>query len=236
VVTQNTPTTTNKCGTRFRQRLLRWHDDSQLLRNFRSGISIRPGDNVQSATDNITWVPRNTPDSYVENFFLSVQKQLSKNTLVDVAYVGNHGLKLQGFLNGNQKSSNVSRGPTPTGRATLPKRSMSSGLTSTRCRYVTSKRFVGGLTLLNSFTGNTRWTMPRPRSKATRRRRRMANNIKADYAQIGLQPAIANVTSLVYEVPVGQGRRFVSGMNGAENAVLGGWQSAPSIPRRPHAV
>jgi hypothetical protein len=87
------------------------------------------------ATDNITWVPRNTPDSYVENFFLSVQKQLSKNTLVDVAYVGNHGLKLQGFLNGNQK--NPSHGFARP-YANWPKRSMSSGLTSTRCRYVTS--------------------------------------------------------------------------------------------------
>ena len=83
---------------------------------------------------------------------------------------------------------------------------------------------MGGLTLLNSFTwehsmdnasasleGNT----PSPQD---------GNNIKADYAQSDYNLPIANVTSLVYEVPVGQGRRFVSGMNGAENAVLGGWQ------------
>ena len=56
------------------------------------------------ATDNITWVPKNTRDSYVENYYLAVQRQLTKNSLVDIAYVGNHGLKLQGFLNGNQRN------------------------------------------------------------------------------------------------------------------------------------
>ncbi len=35
---------------------------------------------------------------------------------------------------------------------------------------------------------------------------------------------MANVTSLVYELPVGHGRHFLSGINGAANAVLGGWQ------------
>ena len=49
-------------------------------------------------------MPKNTRDSYVENYYLAVQRQLTKNSLVDVAYVGNHGLKLQGFLNGNQRN------------------------------------------------------------------------------------------------------------------------------------
>ena len=35
-------------------------------------------------------------------------EQLSKNTLVDIAYVGNHGVQLQGFVNANQKNPVVS--------------------------------------------------------------------------------------------------------------------------------
>ncbi len=31
-----------------------------------------------------------------------MQKSLAKNTLLDIAYIGNHGLKLQGFMNANQ--------------------------------------------------------------------------------------------------------------------------------------
>jgi hypothetical protein len=83
---------------------------------------------------------------------------------------------------------------------------------------------VGGLTLLNSFTwehsldnasasleGNT----PSPQD---------ANNLRADYAQSDYNLPIANVTSVIYELPFGHGRRFLSDSNGFVNAMLGGWQ------------
>jgi hypothetical protein len=53
-------------------------------------------------TDNITYIPKNTRDSYVQDYFLSVQTELAKNSVLDIAFVGNHGVKLQGFLNANQ--------------------------------------------------------------------------------------------------------------------------------------
>ena len=58
--------------------------------------------NFNPGTDNITYIPKDTKDSYVESFFLDMQKELAKNTLLDVAYIGNHGLKLQEFYNANQ--------------------------------------------------------------------------------------------------------------------------------------
>jgi hypothetical protein len=33
-----------------------------------------------------------------------------------------------------------------------------------------------------------------------------------------------NVTSIVYELPIGRNRKFLSGMNGFEDAVIGGWE------------
>ena len=69
---------------------------------------------------------------------------------------------------------------------------------------------VEGLTLLNSFSwehsldnasasleGNT----PSPQD---------ANNISADYAQSDYNLPVANVTSLVYEVPIGRGRQLLA--------------------------
>ena len=86
------------------------------------------------------------------------------------------------------------------------------------------QRFVAGLTMLNSFTwehsldnasasleGNT----PSPQD---------GNNIRADYAQSDYNLPIANVTSLVYELPFGQGRQFLSDANPAVDSILGGWQ------------
>jgi hypothetical protein len=37
------------------------------------------------------------------------------------------------------------------------------------------------------------------------------------------------VLSYVYELPVGKGRKFGSGMNGVENAIVGGWQSSGTL-------
>ena len=38
-----------------------------------------------------------------------MQKSLAKNILFDVAYVGNHGVHLQGFVNANQKNPLAAR-------------------------------------------------------------------------------------------------------------------------------
>lgn len=181
------------------------------------------------ATDNITWVPKNTKDSYVENYFISVQQQLAKNTLIDIAYIGNHGVKLQGFLNANQRvlstlgTSNVQRyyanWPSDITEAL---NEFWSNYNALQVKY--EQRMVGGLTLLNSFTwehsldnasasleGNT----PSPQNGL---------NLAADYSQSDYNLPIANVTTLVYELPFGKGRRFDSSANGLLNTVIGGWQ------------
>lgn len=178
-------------------------------------------------TDNITWVPKDTRDSYVENYYLSFQQELSKNILLDIAYVGNHGLKLQGFLNANQ--INPSQGFTRpyTGwpsDITAALNDFSSNYNALQVRY--EQRMRAGLTLLNSFTwehsldnasasleGNT----PSPQD---------ANNIAADYSQSDYNLPVANVTSVVYELPFGRGHQFLKDANGVMNNVVGGWQAS----------
>ncbi|HEY1768022.1 MAG TPA: TonB-dependent receptor [Terracidiphilus sp.] len=188
------------------------------------GFPLNVATTFNPATDNITWIPRNTKDSYVESYYLSVQRQLSKNVLLDLAYVGNHGVKLQGFLNGNQKNpaKGFARPYTWPSDITEALNEFYSHYDALQAKY--EQQFVGGLTLLNSFTwehsldnasasleGNT----PSPQD---------GNNLGADYAQSDYNLPVANITSLVYELPFGRGRHFLSGMNGAEDAVLGGWQ------------
>jgi hypothetical protein len=62
-------------------------------------------------------IPRDTQSSYVQNWFLSIQREVARNTLVDVAYVGNHALKLPMFADFNQARPNG-----PTENATLQAR------------------------------------------------------------------------------------------------------------------
>jgi hypothetical protein len=197
-------------------------------------------------TDNITYVPKDTKDSYVESYFLSVQKSLAKNTLLDLAYIGNRGLKLQGFMNANQgnpalgianpTNPNAGAGfvrPYPTwgglvgttydyGDITEAFNGFFSRYDALQVRY--EQRFVDGLTLLNSFTwghsldnasasleGNT----PSPQN---------AYDLRADYGQSDYNLPVANITSLVYDLPVGHGRELLSSAGPVLDAIAGGWQ------------
>lgn len=192
-----------------------------LAEGFPNGLATTFG----PATDNINYIPKDSKASYVESYFLSVQKQLAKNTLLDVAYVGNHGLKLEGFLNGNQKNPSLAfarpYGNWPSD-ITEALNEFHSHFDALQVRY--EQRFVDGLTLLNSFTwehsldnasasleGNT----PSPQD---------GNNIQADYGQSDYNLPAANITSLVYDLPVGRGRQYMSTTNPVVDTLLGGWQ------------
>ena len=232
-ITQITPTKTNGCPSPLPAQIVNIGSATETCyvvanQGFPSGLATT----FNPATDNITWVPRNSRDSYVESYYLSLQRQLFKNTLFDIAYVGNHGLKLQQFLNGNQRNV-VGTATTGTPLYARPFGSWPSDITealnegysnynSLQVRY--EQRFTGGLTLLNSFTwehsldnasasleGNT----PSPQD---------ANNLRAEYAQSDYNLPVFDVTSLVYEFPFGRGRRFGSTDNAVVDAVAGGWQ------------
>src|SRR5271154_2978104 len=107
-VTQINPSVANHCATPLPAQIIAFGTTTPSCfatadQGFPSGLVT----SFNKATDNITYIPKNTRDSYVESYFLSVQRTLHKNTLIDIAYVGNHGVKLQGFLNANQKNPSL---------------------------------------------------------------------------------------------------------------------------------
>ncbi len=227
-VTQIAPSTTNHCTSPLPSQIIPTGSTTESCYvTADQGFPTALATNFNPATDNITWVPRGTRDSYVESYYLAVQRQLFKNGLVDLAYVGNHGLKLQGLLNGNQRNiSSTGTYSRPFGNwpsdITEALNEFSSNYNSLQVRY--EQRMVAGLTLLNSFTwshsldnasasleGNT----PSPQD---------GNNLAGNYAQSDYNTPIINVTSLVYDLPYGRGRRFGNTINPVVNAVLGGWQ------------
>jgi Carboxypeptidase regulatory-like domain/TonB-dependent Receptor Plug Domain len=225
-VTQIAPTTSNHCSYPLPAQIIAIGATTPSCyatadQGYPSGLVT----SFNRATDNITYIPKNSRDSYVESYFLSVQRTVLKNALVDIAYVGNHGVKLQGFLNANQKNPAAGFARPFTNwpsDITAAVNEFYSNFNSLQVKY--EQRFVGGLTLLNTFTwehsldnasasleGNT----PSPQD---------GNNIAADYSQSDYNLPVANITSLVYELPFGRGRRFASSTNGFADAFIGGWQ------------
>ena len=61
-------------------------------------------------TANITYMPRDYHSSVVQSYYISVQREIAKNMLVDVAYVGNRADDLLALANYNQAVPNNSAG------------------------------------------------------------------------------------------------------------------------------
>ncbi|MBT9331441.1 TonB-dependent receptor [Acidipila sp. 4G-K13] len=188
-----------------------------------SGTLSQPFTAATQLTDNITYVPANTRDSYVQSYYLSVQQALAKNTLLDIAYVGNRGLKLQDFLNFNQKNpSNGFARPIPSwGDITEALNEGYSTYNALQVRY--EQRYSHGLTLLNSFTWGHSLDNDSASLESNTPSPQDANNLRAEYAQSDYNQPIVNTTSLVYELPFGKGRSYMN-QGGFLNAALGGWQ------------
>ena len=177
------------------------------------------------ATDNITYIPKDTVDSYVESYFLSIQRSLSKNTLLDIAYVGNHGVKLQEIVNANQKNPTLgfarpyANWPSD---ITAALNTFYSNFNSLQVKY--EQQAVAGLTLLNTFTWEHALDNASASLEGNTPSLQDANNPRADYAQSDYNLPIANISSLVYELPFGHGQRFLGSPNGVVNTLVGGWQ------------
>jgi len=193
-----------------------------------------------AGTDNIDSIPDKTRDGYAESWFLDLQKTLAKNILLDIAYVGNHGLHLQGFINGNQKNpANGFARPYPNwggyllNNPTLYPTFINGDITDALSEFHSTynglqvryeQRAVGGLTLLNSFSWQHALDNASSTLDANTPCPQNGDNIEADYGQSDYNLPVANVTTLVYDLPFGQGKMFLNTANGPLNAVLGGWQ------------
>ena len=222
----------------------------RLSQGFPTGLAT----SFSAGTDNIDYIPANTKDGYAESYFLSVQKQLAKNILFDVAYVGNHGVHLQGFINANQGNpalplttagqypgvpagkwqrpymnwggyllNNSTLYPTfNNGDITEATNAFKSHYNSLQARY--EQRFVAGLTLLNSFTWSHALDNASSTLEANTPDPQNGYNLNGDYGQSDYNLPITNVTTFVYDLPVGKGKHFLANSNSVENVILGGWQ------------
>ncbi len=180
--------------------------------------------NFDQLTDNITYIPKSYPDSYIHSYYFGVQHQLFKNAIVDVAYVGNHGLKLLELANYNQKQivNGAFVRPIPAwGDITIAMKSGYSHYDALQAKY--EQHMVEGLTLLNSFA----WSHARDNAGASLESSTPAPqnyyDLAGDYGQSDYNQPIVNTTSLVYDLPFGRGRRWMNA-GGIANQAFGGWQ------------
>lgn len=184
--------------------------------------------NFNPITANVAYIDSNRyRDSYVHNYYLDVQRTLMKNTMLDIAYVGNHGLKLLQFANYNQADPTVitngkfTRPISTYGDITLAMHEAYSNYNALQIRY--EQRMVAGLTLLNSFGWSHALDNAGASLEANTPSLQDYRNPAADYGQSEYNQPIVNTTSLVYELPFGRGRHYMD-RGGVLNQVFGQWQ------------
>ena len=188
----------------------------------------------------VLFTPRETRTAYIQNWQLSIQRELPGNMLLDVAYVGNHALKLLLLADYNQArpltaaelAGPAANRPSLDARRPIQGfRSISATLPAAYSEYNAlqvkfERRFSKGLYLLNSFTwskaiDNASQVLEEPGGNEGRPQN--LYNIAADRGLGAYDQPFNNTTSVVWELPFGKGRAWLDSLPYALDAVLGGW-------------
>ncbi len=187
--------------------------------------------------NNVTlYVPPDTPSGYIQSWHVSVQQKVTDNIVTDLAYVGNHGVKLSMIADINQARPPVAgenanatlaaRRPIQgygTISAVLPEAFSNYHALQAKVEY----RKSTDLNVLNSFTwskaiDNVSQVLEEPGGSTGTPQN--VFDIGNDRGPSGYHVPLLNVTSFVWNLPFGQGQKFGTNMGTVLNGILGGWQ------------
>jgi hypothetical protein len=187
------------------------------------------------ANSNVVYIPPDTRWPYVQNWFLSVQRQLPKDTVLEVAYNGNHSLRLPILADYNQANPNLpgqtlgvqARRPIPTfGPITWVDPAGNNHYNGLSVRV--EHRMADGLYFLNSFTwGNAMGDSEQALEYYAgyyEANPQNIHNLAAEKGPSSFDVKFNNVTSVVYQLPFGKGRKFATSANRVMDSVIGGWE------------
>ena len=189
--------------------------------------------NFNTAVANIHYMPKDTKSTYVQSWHLTIQRELARGWMVDLAYVGNHGVHVYQLADYNQARANV-LGGTLTADARRPvanfgiiQIAFNEGLSSYHgLQTKLEKRFAKGMYLLNSFAWSKSIDIAPSNMEAAN-----GDNYYFDFRNWGANKGLSNynqplqnTTSMSWDLPVGKGHKFGSGMPSVADAVVGGWR------------
>jgi hypothetical protein len=184
---------------------------------------------------NITYMPEDYRSSRVQSWYVSVQQQLWRNTIVDVAYVGNKSDGMLLFANYNQaRPNNPGESLSLQARRPIPEfgditYSWNGGFSRYRSAQIRLETRLRSLTLLNSLTlsravdngagslENPNGNFPAPQD---------FYNLGAEEGLSGYNQPFNNTTSVVWDLPFGRDRRYMADLPAWADVLLGGWQVA----------
>ncbi len=187
---------------------------------------------------NVPYNNYNLPVSKMDQWSLSVERQLGNNMEAEIAYVGSHGTNLDNPVDINQIPSATRALPSFTGfsRSLTPYPqygTIAGALNNAISNYNSlqlqiQRRFSGGLT----FNANYVWSHFLDDQDSAGWGGRGGTQVYQDAYNPSLNYGNSNFDvrhavkgSVVYQLPVGRGKRFMN-TNPYADAVIGGWQTS----------
>ncbi len=183
----------------------------------------------------VTYFPYDTPASYVHQWHFSLQHQFAGDVMVEAGYVGSKGVHMGFGRDINQVPANLlGEGDAQPRRPYSQYQDLYSYLFDGYSNYhalqmTARKQMKRGVTLIANYTyskamdtstgsgwGGT-WNGTDAGSWQD------AHNVAANYGLSSVDLRHLLNGSVIWELPVGQGRAFLN-QGGIVNAVLGGWQ------------
>ena len=188
----------------------------------RAGLP-RSGLNVNIKTEDV-W-----PSFYAGQWFFDIQRELPGDTLLTVGYNGSSTSQIHGSID-------INRPLTPHPTIQWGNRSIRPFFNSVGLRGAAflnqnynsltikgEKRFTGGFTFLSSFTwAHNIDVVNENLTTGTTSQQRFTYNQAIERGNASLDRRLAYVTSVVWELPFGRGKKFLN--EGAGAWILGGWQ------------
>jgi hypothetical protein len=205
---------------------------------------------VSPATDGSQFfaviISENWQNPYVQQWSLSLQRQLSTYTTLEFSYVGNKGTHLLDRVNIGQPlapsnpafcQANPSLGDCPAS-VRRPYANITSSLGFLDSRYVGWSNYNAGNIKLERRAPNLAFVAVYTWSKSLDDKSAAAgvgatnafaghmdeHNPRLDYGRSDFDVGQRFVASFVYQLPFGHGQKFASGVNRATDTLIGGWQ------------
>ncbi len=187
-------------------------------------------------TANVTYIPSEFQAGRVQSYFVSFQRELGRNMLADVAYVGNRGDELLLLANYNQATPNLAAVNVPL-QARRPISEFSDityVFNGGKSRYNALQlkyewRMSSGVSVLTSLTlsktrdngaqslENNNGNFPAPQNYY---------DLGAEYGISGYHQPYNSTTSFIWSLPFGRGHRWGGSVSRPVDLLIGGWQIA----------
>ena len=200
-----------------------------------NGFNAGIGTSFNPVTTNNDYIPADSPWPMIQSWVVSVQREILKDTVIEVAYNGNHSSRLPIIGDYNQASPNAPGG-TLSVQARRPDQSFGAitwvdpvGLNDYNGLSVRfEKKFSKGLYVLNSFTwghsiGDSEQALEQAPGQNVANQQNI-RNLGAEFGPSSYDVKFNNVTSVVYQLPFGKGKQFLGSASRIGDLAIGGWE------------